>query len=151
MKIDNLYIIGGDQNKLSIEITKNSQIVFFDKTQVGFNHQLPLIKIFENQQHFLLEKWLNFQEIVFKKLLPFINKDEDYRYLLSNLFFEASNYKTNSVYQFYKLYLITNYIKKENIKNIFLINVSKEIEKFLKDNSKVLNLKINKIHLKKKS
>ena len=106
MKIDNLYIIGGDQSKLSVEIAKNSQVVFFDKLQTGFNHQFSLIKKFKDQQHSLSEKWLNFQEMVFKKLIPLINKDEEYRYLLSNLFFEASNYKTNTVYQFYKLHII---------------------------------------------
>ena len=35
-------------------------------------------------------------------------------------FFEASNYKTNTVYQFYKLHLIINHIKEENIKIFFL-------------------------------
>lgn len=148
MKIENLYIIGGNQNKLSVEIAKNSQIIFFDKLQTGFNHQFSLIKRFKNQQNFLSEKWLDFQENVFKKLLPLINNDEDYRYLLSSLFFEASNYKTNSVYQFYKLYLIINHIKKENIKNIFLINVSEEIYEFFNDNSIILNININIISKK---
>lgn len=150
MKIDNLYIIGEDQNKLSIEIAKNSQIVFFDKLQTGFNFQFSLIKNFVDRQNILSEKWINFQEIVFKKLLPFINKDEDYRYLLSSIFFEASNYKTNSVYQFYKLYLITNHIKEKNIKNVFLINLPKEIEEFFKYNSKILRINIKKLLIKKK-
>ena len=149
MKIDNLYIIGEDQNKLSVEIAKNSQIVFFDKVQAGFNFQFSLIKKFVDQQHILSEKWINLQEIVFKRLLPFINKDEDYRYLLNNIFFEASNYKTNSVYQFYKLYLITNYIKEKNIKNVFLINLPKEIDEFFKNNSKILKINIKKLLIKK--
>ena len=151
MKIDNLYIIGGDQSKLSVEIAKNSQVVFFDKLQTGFNHQFSLIKKFKDQQHSLSEKWLNFQEIVFKKLIPLINKDEEYRYLLSNLFFEASNYKTNTVYQFYKLHLIINHIKEENIKNIFLINVPQEIQKFFDHNSKILSINLNIISIQKKN
>lgn len=151
MKIENLYIIGGEQNKLSVEIAKNSQVVFFDKLQTGFNHQFSLIKKFKDQQHSLLEKWLNFQEMVFKKLLPLINNDEEYRYLLSNLFFEASNYKTNSVYQFYKLHLVVNHIKEENIKNIFLINTPPEILKFFNDNSKTLSININIISIQKKN
>ena len=43
MKIDNLYIIGGDQSKLSVEIAKNFK-PFFDKLQTGFNHRFLLLK-----------------------------------------------------------------------------------------------------------
>ena len=100
MKIDNLYIIGGDQSKLSVEIAKNSQVVFFDKLQTGFNHQFSLIKKFKDQQHSLSEKWLNFQEIVFKKLIPLINKDEEYRYLLSNLFLKPQTIKQTQFINF---------------------------------------------------
>ena len=71
--------------------------------------------------------------------------------MLSNLFFEASNYKTNTVYQFYKLHLIINHIKEENIKNIFLINVPQEIQKFFDHNSKILSINLNIISIQKKN
>ena len=39
---------------------------------------------------------------MFKKIQTFLNKDDDFSYLLSSIFFEASPNKTNSIYKFFK-------------------------------------------------
>ena len=63
-----------------------------------------------------------------------MDKDKDFNYLLCNLFFEASPNKINSIFQFYKLYLVLEYIKEEKIKNVYLINISNEIKNFFNSN-----------------
>ena len=65
-----------------------------------------------------------------------MDQDDDFRYVLSGLFFEASPNKTNSMYQFFKFYLIIDYIKKQNIKNIILLNVSEDVKTFFNSNIK---------------
>ena len=137
MESNNLYILGGNDTKLPSQIKKTSKVIFFDKEQKGFVNQFSLIKNFYEQQDFLREKWLILQEKVFKKIQPSIDKDEDFRYILSNLFFEASPYKTNVMYQFFKLYLIIDYIKKENIENVFLLNLPQDINAFFNANIKI--------------
>ena len=151
MDSDNLYIIGGNDKKFLSQIKKNSKVVFFDNEQKGFDNQFSLIRNFHEQQDFLREKWLRLQEEVFKKIQPRIIKDEDFRYILSNLFFEASPYKTNLMYQFFKLYLIIDYIKKKNIKNIFLLNLSRYINDFFYANIKTLSVSVKIITIKKDS
>ena len=150
MKNKILYIIGGKNFKFNTHIEKNSKVIFFDKYQEGFINQLFLIKEFAKNQNSLQNKWLEFQESVFKNIKLFIDRDEDYQYLLTNLFFEGSVYKTNSIYNFFKLYLIIDLIKNESIENITLIDVSKEIEDFFKINTNILKLSIKIIKFKKK-
>ena len=150
MKNKILYIIGGKNFKFNAHIEKNSKVIFFDKYQEGFINQLFLIKEFAKNQNSLQNKWLEFQESVFKNIKLFIDRDEDYQYLLTNLFFEGSVYKTNSIYNFFKLYLIIDLIKNESIENITLIDVSKEIEDFFKINTNILKLSIKIIKSKKK-
>ena len=149
MDSDNLYIIGGNDKKFSSQIKKNSNVVFFDNEQKGFINQFSLIEKFHEQQDFLREKWLELQEKVFKKIQPRINKDEDFRYILSNLFFEASPNKTNLIYKFFKLYLIIDIIKKKNIKNIFLLNLTKDINAFFYANTEILSVSVKTITIKK--
>ena len=108
MEIDNLYIIGGSECKVQIEINQNSKIVFLDEEQEGYKNKFSVIKSFQEKQDLLREDWLNFQEQVFKKIKQKLDKDEDFYYLLSNLFFESSPNKTNSIYKFFKIKLITN-------------------------------------------
>jgi len=146
---NNLYILGGNDTKLPSQIKKTSKVIFFDKEQKGFVNQFSLIKNFYEQQDFLREKWLILQEKVFKKIQPSIDKDEDFRYILSNLFFEASPYKTNVMYQFFKLYLIIDYIKKENIENVFLLNLPQDINAFFNANIKKLSISVKIIDTKK--
>ena len=128
MKNKILYIIGGKNFKFNTHIEKNSKVIFFDKYQEGFINQLFLIKEFAKNQNSLQNKWLEFQESVFKNIKLFIDRDEDYQYLLTNLFFEGSVYKTNSIYNFFKLYLIIDLIKDESIENITLIDAVDLIE-----------------------
>ncbi len=143
MKINNLYIIGEGKIESISEISEKSKVVFLDKKLIGLSNELELIKILEKKQNFLREKWLNFQEQVFKKLKIQIDKDKDFYYVLCNLFFEASPLKTDSVYKFFKLYLLLDYVKKEKIKNIFLHNVSKEIEDFFYINMNLFSFSVN--------
>jgi len=150
MKNKILYIIGGKNFKFNTHIDKNSKVIFFDKYHEGFINQLFLIKEFTKNQNSLQNKWLEFQESVFKHIKLFIDKDEDYQYFLTNLFFEGSVYKTNSIYNFFKLYLIIKFIKDENLECITLVDVSKEVEDFFKINKDILNLSIEIITFKKK-
>ena len=153
MESDNFYIIGGDNEKVSTEINENSKVVFIDKEQEKFRNKYSLIKDFQDKQSVLREKWLSFQEEVFKKIQTFLNKDDDFSYLLSSIFFEASPNKTNSIYKFFKLKLIIDYIKKENIKNVFLYNVSDDIKNFFYSNTNKLNISVKtlKVHKEKTS
>ena len=130
MKIDNLYIVGSDNFKSKDQLDSNSKIVFLQNSKDEFDNQISLIKYFQKEQFFLREKWLQFQDEVFKKIKINLEKDNDFHYLLYNLFFEASPNKTNSIYQFFKIYLILDYIKKENIKKVYLVNTPQEIEEF---------------------
>ena len=150
MEFDNLYIIGGADNKVKIEIYKNSKVIFIDKEQDEYLNTISLIKDFQEKQNSLRENWLNFQEQVFNKIKPFLDKDEDFYYLLSNLFFEASPNKTNSIFKFFKIRLIIDYIKSKKIKNLFLYNVSKDIEIFFYSNKDNLNFSVKTLKFKKK-
>ena len=150
MKIDNLYIIGGKNFNLLNKIEKNSKIVFFQKTNSEFDNQFLLIENFQKNQSYLRKKWLMFQDEVFKKIKIKLDKDKDFYYALPNLFFEASPNKTNSIYQFFKLYLILDFIKKENIKKVFLIDLSKEIQTFFDCNKDKFSFLIKVVHVHQK-
>ena len=130
MEAKNLYIIGGSDVELTNQIKEFSNVIFLDKDQENFKNKLSLIKKFQEKQSELRVKWLSFQEQVFKKIKTYLDKDEDFSYILSNIFFEASPNKTNLMYKFFKLNLIFDYIKQKNIKNIYLYNVPKDIEFF---------------------
>ncbi len=134
METEKLYVIGGNNLNLKNKMIKTSKVVFLDKENEEFKNQFSILKNFKAREIFLTEKWMSFQEQVFKKIQPKLDKDEDFKYILSNLFFEASPNKTSSIYQFYKLYLLIEYIKKENFTNVVLINVSKEIKNFFNSN-----------------
>ena len=133
-KINKLYVVGGYDLKYTSQIDNASRIVFLDKEQEEFKNQFSLIKSFEKKQGLLREKWLLLQEQTFKKIKPYIDKDKDYSYILSNLFFEASPNKIKFIYKFFKLYLLIDYINEENIKEVFLINISDEIKNFFDSN-----------------
>ena len=153
MEAKNLYIIGGSDVELTNQIKEFSNVIFLDKDQEKFKNKLSLIKKFQEKQSELRVKWLSFQEQVFKKIKTYLDKDEDFSYILSNIFFEASPNKTNLMYKFFKLNLIFDYIKQKNIKNIYLYNVPKDIEFFFYSNANKLNFSIItlKIHKEKLS
>ena len=88
MNDDIIYIIG-KQIKIS-EISKNSREAFLEKELEGYVNQFSLIEKFQKNQSYLREKWLKFQGHVFSKLKPYIDNDEDYRYLMSNIFSKIS-------------------------------------------------------------
>ena len=150
MKNNDLYIVGGNCSKLLDDINKEANIIFLDKVHQNFTNHYPLIKIFNKKQDFLRNKWLELQGQVFKKIEPLINKDKDFDYILSNLFFEASPYKSSSIFIFFKIQLIIDYLKKKKIKKIFLLNIEIEIEIFFKNNSKNLSIEVQKISNQKK-
>ena len=146
----NLYIFGGDYVYSSFKIKKNSKVIFLDSHQKIFENQYSVLSTFKENQDSLRDKWILFQDKVFQKIKPMMNNDQDYRYLLSNIFFEASPNKTKSIYQFFKILIIKEFIKKEKIQNIFLVNTSNEINLFFNDNAKNLSLLVKIINLKKK-
>lgn len=149
MTTNRLYIIGGENFKSTNKLDKNSKVIFLEKVQHGFNNEFMLLDSLLENQNFLRKKWIKFQEEVFKKIRNKIDYDEDFQYVLSNIFFEASPNKTDTIYLFFKLYLIIDYIKKENIKNLFLINVTKEIKTFFELNLSSNRLIIKTINLQK--
>lgn len=148
MNDDIIYIIGKTDLKFPSEISKNSRVVFLEKELEGYVNQFSLIEKFQKNQSYLREKWLKFQGHVFSKLKPYIDNDEDYRYLMSNIFFEASPNKTDTVYLFFKLYILIDYIKVENIKNVYLINVNELITNFFNSNIKSFPFQIKQINIK---
>ena len=148
MNDDIIYIIGKTDLKFPTEISKNSRVVFLEKELEGYVNQFSLIEKFQKNQSYLREKWLKFQGHVFSKLKPYIDNDEDYRYLMSNIFFEASPNKTDTVYLFFKLYILIDYIKEENIKNVYLINVNELITNFFNSNIKSFPFQIKQINIK---
>lgn len=150
MDTKNLYIFGGDYVDSSFKFKKNSKVIFFDNQQNIFENQYSVLSTFKENQDLLRDKWILFQDKVFQKIKPTMNNDQDYRYLLSNIFFEASPNKTKSIYQFFKILIIKEFIKKEKIQNIFLVNTSNEIKLFFNDNAKNLSLSVKIINLKEK-
>jgi len=149
--IGSLYIIGGDNFKDKIEFDNHSNVVFLDKINSKFYNQFSIISNFQENQNFLREKWLTFQETVFQKVKLHLDKDTDFNYILSNLFFESAPNKISSVYQFFKIYLILDYIKIKKIKSILLINVSQEIKNFFISNSKIFNFSIKILSVNEKN
>jgi len=119
VKNNHLYIVGGDDSKLLDNIDKDVNIIFLDKTDQSFSNHYPLIKIFNEKQNFLRNEWLELQSQVFEKIEPLIKKDEDFNYVLTNLFFEASPYKSNSIFIFFKVKLIIDYLKKKKLRKFF--------------------------------
>ena len=150
MEAEKLYIIGGNDAEFINKIKETSNVIFLDRDQDKFKNKLSLIKEFQKKQGELRIKWLSFQEEVFKKIQTYLDKDKDFSYLLTNIFFEASPNKTNLMYKFFKLNIIFDYIKKENIKNIYLYNVPKDIEFFFNKNADKLNFSVITLKIFKK-
>lgn len=150
MSFDNLYIIGKIDQKFLVKINKNCEFIFLEKEIEIFENQFSLLKNFNDRQNFLRERWLSFQEEVFKKIQPFLDKDEDYKYVFSNLFFEASCFKTDIIYNFFKVYLIIDYIKKNKIKKVLLIGVDKIFVDFFSTNKVNLSILVKTNCIKKK-
>ena len=148
---DNLYIVGGENFIFKNEFDKNSKVIFLDKIYENFQNQFSLLNYFEENQNLLREKWLILQEQVFKKIRTKLDADEDFKYLLCNLFFEASPNKIKSIYQFFKLYTTLEYIKKEKIKNVYLLNISNEVKNFFNSNINNFSFSFKIISSKKKS
>jgi surface carbohydrate biosynthesis protein (TIGR04326 family) len=116
MKNDILYILDEDNAK----IPKESKVVFLKKDSEEFKNRIKVVQEFTEYQDCFRCKLLSFNKKVFEKLRPLIEQDEEYKYLTSSLFFEKSPYKTSYVYNFYKLYIVANYIKKNKIKKLYL-------------------------------
>ena len=148
MNDDNIYIIGGSDLKFSTKISKDSRVVFLEREEDSYVNQFSLIKKFLENQSYLREKWLKFQGHIFSKLKSYIDNDEDYRYLMSNIFFEASPNKTDTVYLFFKLHILIDHIKEENIKNVYLVNVDKLVSNFFNSNIKNFSFKIKQMNIK---
>ena len=149
MDPSSVYIIGG-VNKTSSRININSKVIFLDKVQKGFKNQIYLIKKLQDDSDILRKKFVKLQEDVFKQLQHLVKEDDDYRYLLTNLFFEAAPYKSDTVYRFFKLSLIIDYIVENKIKKLYLVNVTEDIANFFINNSQKLSLYVEKISIKKK-
>lgn len=149
MDPSSVYIIGG-VNKTSSRININSKVIFLDKVQKGFKNQIYLIKKLQDDSDILRKKFVKLQEDVFKQLQHLVKEDDDYRYLLTNLFFEAAPYKSDTVYKFFKLNLIIDYIVENKIKKLYLVNVTEDIANFFINNSQKLSLYVEKISIKKK-
>lgn len=132
-----------------VDIPKDAQVVFFNEDSDEYLNRLNIIDIFNKKQEELRKKLLFFNRQVFEKIIPLLDRDEDYNYLLTSLFFEKSPYKTDYIYIFYKLNIIIDYIKSNNINKICLninqLNIVKFFDKFAKQNDIYFeNLRNNK-------
>jgi surface carbohydrate biosynthesis protein (TIGR04326 family) len=146
MQNKTLYILDDD----NIDIPKDSKVVFLNKDSDKYLNKLNLIDVFTKQQEELKHKLLNFNKLVFEKIKPMIDKDSDYEYLLTSLFFEKSPYKTDTIYIFYKLNIILDFIKTNKVNKICLntkqSNIIEFFFKFSKQNNIVFeNLENHKI------
>lgn len=150
MYSDKLFIIGGEDRNFINKIDDNSLLVFLDKTTGEFQNTINLLNDFQEKQVLLRDKWLKFQEEVFNKIQPNIEKDDDYKYILTNLFFESSPYKTGNIFLFFKLFLIVSYIKNSNIKKIYLFNVTEDVAAFFHENEVNLSVSVVNLSPKKK-
>jgi len=139
-----LYISDDDQ----IDINKNELIVFLDKDSEKYPNKLPLLEDFTNQQSKLRGELLRFNELILDRIKKYFDYDDDYKYILSSSIFEKSPYKTEYAYNFFKIILIIEYIKKYNIKEIYINSNKQIIKKFFKNFS--YNNEINFISQKKK-
>ena len=148
MGLSSIYIIGG-VNKISSKININSKVIFLDKVQKGFENQIYLIKKLQYDSDILRKKFVKLQEHVFTQIQHLVKEDDDYRYLLTNLFFEAAPYKSDTIYKFYKLSLVIDYIIKFRIKKLYLVNVTEDIANFFIDNSQKFSFYVEKISIKK--
>ena len=113
-----------------VNIDKNEKVVFLNKKNDNYINQLDIIEDFTNNQELLKNKLLDFNSLVMAKVNPFINKDEDFRYILTFLFFEKSPYKTDYIYLFYKLNIIIDYIEKNDISSLKIYSTNKNIVQF---------------------
>lgn len=150
MYSDKLFIIGGEDRNFINKIDDNSLLVFLDKTTGKFQNTINLLNDFQEKQVLLRDKWLKLQEEVFNKIQPNIEKDDDYKYILTNLFFESSPYKTDDIFLFFKLFLIVSYIKNSNIKKIYLFNVTEDVAAFFHKNEDNLSVSVVNLSPKKK-
>lgn len=132
MQNNTLYIVDDD----SANIPQDSHVVFLNQNSEEYLNRLNIIDIFNKKQEELRNKLLVFNKQVFEKIKPLIDKDDDYKYLLTSLFFEKSPYKTDYIYIFYKLNIIIDYIKSNNIDKICLninqLNIVKFFDNFAK-------------------
>lgn len=131
MNSNTLYIVDDDSHT----IDKNEMVVFLNQDNDKFPNKLPLLEEFSKTQSKLRDELLEFNESILNKLRKYLDKDEDYRYLLSSTVFEKSPYKTNYVYNFFKSSLIVKYIKEYSINNIVISSVNNEIIKFFQNYS----------------
>jgi len=134
MQNNTLYIVDDD----STGIPKESQVTFLNQDNEEYPNRLNILDVFTEKQEELKNKLLVFNKQVFERIKPLLDNDDDYKYLLTSLFFEKSPYKTGYIYIFNKLNIIVNYIKSNNIKKIYLntnrLNIVKFFEKFAKQN-----------------
>ncbi len=150
MDPSSVYIIGGVK-KISARINSNSKVIFLDKVKKGFENQIFLIKKLQDDSDILRKKFVKLQEHVFTQIQHLAKEDDDYRYILTNLFFEAAPYKSDTVYRFFKLSLIIDYIVENKIKKLYLVNVTEDIANFFINNSQKLSFYVEKVSIKKKN
>ena len=151
MDPSSIYIIGKDNKNVSSIVNSNSKVIFLDKVQKGYDNQFFLIKKLQDDSDILRNKFIKLQEVVFTQIQHLVKKDEDYKYLLTNLFFEAAPYKSDLIYNFFKLNIIIDYIKENKIKKLFLVNVTEDIKNFFITNSQKLSYYVETISSKQNS
>jgi len=123
MKNNVIHIIDDINPKLG----SKDLVVNISNENKKYKNSINLLKLFEENQELLKQELLNFTSLVYSKIN--IN-DEDKKYLLCGLFFEKSPYKSENIFLFYKLNLLTKYIQNNNISEVYLYSSDVNIIKF---------------------
>ena len=107
----NLYICFGKFKSGQINVDNNSDVIFFDQQPDTVKENLSLSYIFLNKEDHFRKKLLEFQNKVFLRIKSNKRVNCRFEYILSNLFFESSPYKTNTTFIFFKLLMVIDIIK----------------------------------------
>lgn len=133
----NLHLIGKAFNR-SIFEARPGYVADYMGTHEFSSTSLDLLQTFSRNQTCLTSDFLDFQSKLMCNLDSLPKKFKCFDYLFP--LFEASPYKTQSVFQFLKLRIVLDFIEKNNIGAIYLHSLDRSIVEFFRANKKKLNV-----------
>jgi len=111
-------------------LNDKSLVIDMNNSDIKYQNSIDILDIFTMKQKELKSSLLNFTSIIYNTLQKQIEDKEILKYLLGSLIFEKSPYKTDSLYLYYKLNIIVEYINKNCINHIELHSTNKNIVNF---------------------